>query len=371
MDEIVAKLKDCAANTPKGEWIRGGQWEMGLMESDTVPHKNILDAVTPDHPVYLGDSTVHGAWVNSLGLKLLGINKNTPDPAGGVIIREPDSTEPTGILVDNAAYDMLKKIPVYTDEQYRTAIKWAMAEMNKVGVTSVKDALADSYGLKTYKALDADGALNMNISASIGWKMAWIDTREKELEILEDRAQFATKNVGTDFIKIMLDGIPPTRTSAMLEPYVADKKHGDQFLGKLIHSADELKEDIVYLDSKNLTVKIHSTGDRAVRVALDAIEAARKTNPGSSMMHEISHAELIHPDDIPRFRELNVIAELCPILWYPTPLVEVMAQVIGEERANQFWPIKSLHEAGAHLIYGSDWPSVVPDPNPGPAWKPW
>ena len=84
------------------------------------------------------------------------------------------------------------------------------------------------------------------------------------------------------------------------------------------------------------------------------------------MMHEISHAELIHADDIPRFKALNVAAELCPILWYPTPLVEVMAQIVGEDVADRFWPIKTLHEAGAHMIYGSDWPSVVPDPNPWP-----
>ena len=164
----------------------------------------------------------------------------------------------------------------------------------------------------------------------------------------------------------MLDGIPPTRTSAMLEPYIPDELHGDKFLGKLIHSAEQLTEDMIYLDSRGLTVKIHATGDRAVRVSLDAIEAARNANKGSSMMHEISHAELIHPKDIPRFKELNVTAELSPILWYPTPLVEVMAQVIGEARANQFWPIKSLHDAGAHMIYGSDWPSVVPDSNPWP-----
>jgi predicted amidohydrolase YtcJ len=354
MDEIVAKISECAASTPKGEWIRGGQWAMGLMTSETVPHKKILDAITTEHPIYLGDSTVHGAWVNSKGLEALGINSDTPDPAGGVITRETNSTEPTGILIDNAAYDVLKLIPVYTDEQYQTALVWAAAEMNKVGVTAVKDALSDSHSLKAYKALDDAG------------RLSWTDTEEKERENLEKRADYATENVGTDFIKIMLDGIPPTRTAAMLEPYVADELHGDKYLGKLIHSPEDMKKDMIYLDSLGLTVKIHSTGDRAVRVSLDAIEAARKANPGSSMMHEISHAELIHPDDLPRFKELNVIAEMCPILWYPTPLVEVMSEVVGREVADRFWPIKDLHESGAHVIYGSDWPSVVPDPNPWP-----
>ena len=366
IDEIVAKLTDCAARAPRGEWIRGGQWAMELMASDTVPHKKILDAITREHPVYLGDSTVHGAWLNSMALDALGIDQDTPDPPGGVIVREPGGKEPTGILIDNAAYDVLKKLPAYSDAQTETALAWAMGEMNKVGVTAIKDAMADSYALGAYRGLDQSGRLTMKVSASIPWRMAWTDVREKELENVALRADYATKNVGTDFIKIMLDGIPPTRTAAMLKPYLPDAKHGDNFLGKLIHSPEQLTEDMIYLDSQGLTVKIHATGDRAVRVALDAIEAARTTNGASGLMHEISHAELIHPEDIPRFKQLNVTAEFSPILWYPSPLVQVMARVIGEERANRFWPIKSLQEAGARLIYGSDWPSVVPDPNPWP-----
>ena len=362
MDQIIAKLTECAAETPAGEWIRGGQWAMELMETDTVPHKDILDAITREHPIYLGDSTVHGAWLNSRALAELGIDEGTPDPRGGVILREPGTTEPTGVLVDNAAYNILDDLPAYTDEQYKTALAWSMHEMNKVGVTSVKDALTDGRSLKAYRGLDQDGLLTMKVSTSIAWRMHWIDYETN----VRQRAAYATENVGTEFIKIMLDGIPPTRTAAMLDPYLPDEKHGDSFTGKLIHSPEQLTEDMVYLDGQGLTVKIHATGDRAVRVTLDAVEAARKANGGPGMMHEISHAELIHPDDLPRFKELNVAAEFSPILWYPSPLVQVMEQVIGEERAGRFWPTRSLLEAGAHVIYGSDWPSVVPDPNPWP-----
>lgn len=366
MDQIVAKLTECAAETPSGEWIIGGQWAMELLESDTVPHRKILDAITREHPIYLGDSTVHAAWVNSKALAILEIDQDTPDIQGGVIVREAGSMEPTGVLIDNAAYDILKKLPGYSEEQYETALAWAMHEMNKVGVTTIKDAMADGRALRAYRGLDRSGRLTMKVSTSIPWRMAWSKSREKELELVGSRVDYATENVGTDFIKIMLDGIPPTRTAAMLEPYLPDEKHGDSFTGKLIHSPERLTEDMVYLDGQGLTVKIHATGDRAVRVTLDAIEAARKANGDSGMMHEVSHAEMIHPDDIPRFRQLNVVAEFSPILWYPSPLVQVMEQVIGEERANRFWPTKSLLEAGAHLVYGSDWPSVVPDPNPWP-----
>ena len=364
--EIVEKLKDCAAQTPPGEWVRGGQWAMELMESDTVPHRKILDAVTTAHPVYLGDSTVHAAWLNSPALEALGIDGATADPPGGVIVREADSGAPTGVLIDNAAYDVLKALPPYTDAQYQTALAWAMRELNKVGVTAIKDAIADRHALRAYRSLDESGLLTMKVSASLPWRMAWADDREQELENVRRRAEYATKNVGTDFIKIMLDGIPPTRTSAMLAPYLPDGKHGDNFSGKLIHAPEQLAEDLIKLDGAGLTVKIHATGDRAARVALDAIEAARKANGPSGLRHEISHAEWVHPDDIPRFKALNAVAEFSPILWYPTPLQEVMAEVVGEEMAGRMWPIKSLLEAGAGALYGSDWPSVVPDPNPWP-----
>ena len=111
---------------------------------------------------------------------------------------------------------------------------------------------------------------------------------------------------------------------------------------------------------------MHATGDGSLRAGLDAIAAARKANGNSRLRHEIAHAELIHADDIPRFKALNAVAELSPILWYPSPLVQTMATVIGRERADRFWPIKSLLDAGVLMVYGSDWPSVVPSPNPWP-----
>ena len=309
---------------------------------------------------------MHGAWLNSRALEVLGIDESTPDPAGGLILREPESMEPTGILIDNAAYDVLKKIPVYTDEQYETALVWAMHEMKQGGCDQRQGCCGRQLCAENLSKPGPGRAFNPESQYQYHLENGLDRYPGKELENLALRADYATPNVTTSFTKIMLDGIPPTRTSAMLEPYLPDEEHGDSFTGKLIHSPEQLTEDMIYLDGQGQTVKIHATGDRAVRVALDAIEAARKANGDSGLMHEISHAELIHPDDILRFKQLNATAEFSPILWYPSLLVEIMAQVIGAERANQFWPIKSLQDAGAHLIYGSDWPSVVPDPNPWP-----
>jgi predicted amidohydrolase YtcJ len=152
----------------------------------------------------------------------------------------------------------------------------------------------------------------------------------------------------------------------VLEPYLPDGIHPEGHRGYLTQSPELLKQDLIELDREGITVKIHATGDRSARVALDAVEAARKANGPSGLWHEVSHAEMIHPDDLPRFAALNVVAEMCPILWYPGPLHSMMEKALGKDRSERFWQSKTLLESGALVNYGSDWPSVVPSANPWP-----
>ena len=133
----------------------------------------------------------------------------------------------------------------------------------------------------------------------------------------------------------------------MLEPYVPDVKHGDNLMGKFKHTPEELKVDVINLDAQGLTVKIHATGDRSLRVSLDAFEAARKANNNSNLIHEVAHAEFIHPDDMPRFRKLNGAAEMSPVIWYPSPLSIAAGKALGEEKGKRLFPIKSLLKSGA------------------------
>lgn len=364
--EIVERVRACAAKAPKGSWIRGGQWAAETLETATPPTRAMLDAAAPDHPVYLIDSTYHNAWVNSRALAELGISAETPDPDGGVIVRGPDDREPTGILFDNAAYHAMKRLPLRSPEEYQAAIIWAVAELNAVGVVAMKDALADGHAVKAYAALDRAGKLNLRVGTSRPWHASWTEQEAEEDVNLEHWADDQTGHVRTGFAKIFLDGIPPTRTAVMLDAYPPDAVHGAGFKGEFQHPPEALNAALVRLDKLGLTVKMHATGDGSVRAGLDAIAAARAANGASGLRHEIAHAELIDADDMPRFKALNAVAELSPILWYPSPLVEAMAGVIGRERADRFWPIKTLRDAGAMMVYGSDWPSVVPSPNPWP-----
>ena len=365
IEHMVAKVGECARERKPGEWIRGGQWAAESLHGATPPSRALLDQVAPDNPVFLIDSTYHNAWVNSRALVALGIDDATPDPEGGTIVRDAAHAA-TGILFDNAAYHAMKRLPKRSAAEYEAAVQWAVKTVTALGVVAMKDALADGYATRAYAALDRAGRLDMRVATSRPWRATWTESDEEEARNRAHWADDQTAHVRTGFAKIFVDGIPPTRTAVMLEPYLPDATHGADFHGTPTHAQQDLVAGVIELDRLGLTIKMHATGDGSLRAALDAVAAARKANGDSGLRHEVAHAELVAPADLPRFRQLGVIAELSPILWYPSPLVEMMAGVMGRARAEQFWPIRSLRDAGALMVYGSDWPSVSPSPSPWP-----
>ncbi|MBT6211845.1 MAG: amidohydrolase [Woeseia sp.] len=366
LDEIVGVVANCSKNVEPGEWIRGGQWASSLLESDNSMNKELLDAVSPDNPVFLMDWSVHNAWVNSAALESLGITDETPNPIGGHILRDSVTGEATGLLLDNAAYEAQTQLPPYSERQYAEAVGSAIDQFVGFGITSFKDAMVTGSVLRAYDELARNGQLKSRVATSLAWKSSWSPSHEEELGSIANRQKFASVLVDTSFAKIMLDGVPMTRTSAMLDPYAPNEAFGSDHRGDMMFEQTELNEDVAYLDAQGLTVKIHATGDRAARAALDAFAYAREQNGNSNQVHELSHAQFIHKDDLPRFRQLNVAAEMCPILWHPHASDAARAAVLGTDRAIRMWPMRSLHDAGALVFYGSDWPAVVPDANPWP-----
>ncbi|MEM1091104.1 MAG: amidohydrolase [Pseudomonadota bacterium] len=361
--KVLDILRGCIAEAEPGEWIRGGQWnEVYFADNPKLP-KTILDEIAPDNPVFLMDWSVHHAWVNTLALEAFAIDRDTPDPSGGVIQRDVSSGEPTGLLFDNAAYNKRKLLPRYTEAQTAAALKWALDQVVPYGITTIKDAIVTTDLMAAYQALDAAGELIPRIKTSLTWKSAWALSRDDERALMGARETNRTSMIDPNFAKIMLDGVPMTYTSALLAPYEPNDVVGPDHRGKLMIPADELTRDVVELDRQGMSVKIHATGDAAARAALDAFEAARKASGNQDIIHEVSHAEMIHPDDVPRFKELNVAAEMCPILWYPIPGL-TWETWFGKDRVPA-WQVKTLLAAGALVTYGSDWP-VVPTANPWP-----
>jgi predicted amidohydrolase YtcJ len=216
-----------------------------------------------------------------------------------------------------------------------------------------------------FTELDRAGKLTLNVAICIPTPYGARNTALDYAQIEAVRSQYRTPRVRADFVKLFLDGVPtPARTAAMLAPYLPDQQHGAHFKGDLHVQPAVLNQDVAELDKRGFTVKMHAAGDRSVRVALDAIENARKLNGDSGLHHEVAHASFIDPTDVPRFAKLDAIPDYSPIIWYPSSITQAVFAAVGKERGEHFWPTRDLLDTGAKVAAGSDWPAAVPDENP-------
>ena len=366
-ETLIARVGEVAAKTPEGSWIIGGQWG-----SDLLPKLNTLDALaaldraSQGRPVMLRDDTYHNRWINSAALALAGLSAASADPEKGSIGRDAVTGALTGMMIETAAGIIERTIALsghYTDEMGRAAMARSIATLNSYGVTAFLDAAAMQPVLASLKGLDDRGELT-------AWSVSAMPAVEPSFmfgiagdELISLREQYRGVHAKPDFVKIFLDGVPGARTAAFHEPYTKDPVLGCCFRGSTIVTVPELIRWVGKCEKLGLGVKIHCAGDAAVSQALDAIDVVRSFNGPAKMMHHIAHASYIAPDDIARFAELGVVADLSPFLWYPTSFLEGHKQTMGEARALRFWPNKDLLAAGALLAGGSDWP-VMPNPDP-------
>lgn len=363
VSEITARIGSCAKGQPSGTWIRGGVFAAQLLDSDPPLHRSMLDAVAPDHPVILRSSGGHTAWVNSAALAAAGIDRNTSDPENGFIRRDAATGEATGLLHESAGRLVQDRVPDYTPEQYATAVASFARDLNRQGVTSIKDASVSPALLAVYREADRSGALTLRVAASLTLRTE-AGSLEEQMAMVRGRNQYRTPHINPDFVKIFVDGSAGARKAAFLEPYRDDPQHESGYTGEFLVTPEKLKEYLVRLDREGISVKMHCGGDAAVRAALDAIEAARLVNGNSGIPHEISHPNLVHEDDIPRFGPLNAVPDLTPVTWYPNPILDLLTRALGEERVQQMWQIRNFVETGATAVYGSDWPAITPNTNP-------
>lgn len=365
-DVVIARVRGCVEARAKGDWITGGSWDAASF-GNTPPHRALLDRVSPDNPVYLNDISGHSALVNSAALRLAGITRDTPNPAGGIIERDARG-EATGVLRESANQLVGRHIPPVTHEQGLTALKWALDQALSFGITSLTDAGTDEGVMRAYAALADQGALKQRVRGCFMWRpgnFASATTSSNPIERLE---LYARERFKPDCIKLVLDGVPTDgHTAAMVEPYADAKDMNDvRARGLLMVPAAVLKATVTDLDRRGLTVKFHAAGDAAVRAGLDAIEAARKANGYSGLRHDVGHNSFVQMSDIVRGRALGATFEMSPYIWSPGPIIPDIAKAIGPERMKRWIPVKDAVAAGALTVVGSDWP-VVPSLNPWPA----
>jgi len=216
--------------------------------------------------------------------------------------------------------------------------------------------------LQTLSTLDARGEMTAWCVASMPAHQPLYGADYFGDALIAMREDYRSAHVRPDFVKIFMDGVPTTRTASMIDPYTPDPLYGCCFRGEALVSIPELARWIAKCEKLGLSTKIHCAGDGAVRDTLDAIDVVRSFN-GPGRLHHIAHAGFIDPNDIARFKSLDVVADLSPIIWYPSPIIEAIQATIPEKRSSRYWPNRDLLEAGALMAAGSDWP-VVSNPDP-------
>ena len=359
--ELVAAY---AAEHPDEEWISGGGWSMDAFPGG-IPTRQALDAVVPDRPVFLPNRDGHGAWVNSRALALAGIDRSTPDPADGRIERD-GAGEPIGMLQEGAAILVSRLLPEITEDDWYSALLTAQDYLLSLGITGWQDAIVGRYEgeadpLTAYLRAAKAGTLLASVTGALWWD------RHRGLEQLGELLdQRSTGQAGTfraTSVKLMLDGVAENHTAAMLEPYLDGDGCSTGKAGLDFIDPGELPTFVAALDREGFQVHFHALGDRAVRNALDAVEAARRANGAGGGRHHLAHLQVIHPDDVPRFARVSATANIQP-LWatHEPQMDELTIPFLGERRAGWQYPFRSLEAAGAALCAGSDWPVSSPNP---------
>ena len=355
--QIFQALRDYVALHPKNEWLRGSGWELPIFP-DGNPRKEWLDEISPDKPVFLLSADGHSAWVNSKALALAGINAQTPDPVNGRIERDPNSKEPSGVLREDAMGLVEPLLPLYTKDQIDTGLQFAVKEANRLGITAILDAGTESYtsndsirrsydGLDSYREATLDKKISMRVAVS---QYANPESWKDDLTNLKKR-RFANELGVMNTVKIFADGVIEGGTAALLDAYL-----GTDDRGILNWNPDTLKKAVTEFDKAGFQVHIHAIGDWGIRSTLDAFEFARKHNGVEDKRHMMSHIQLIHPKDVPRFKELNIIASFQALWAYPDKYItDLTLPVLGPVRSKWNYPINSVFLSGARITGGSDW----------------
>jgi hypothetical protein len=361
---VQARIKAFAEANPRSAWVRGRGWLYGSFPGG-LPTRQQLDAVVSDRPAYMECYDGHSAWANSKALALAGITRSTKDPEGGVIVRDPATGEPTGALKESAGELVTRVIPQPDAEARFAMLLRALRLLNSQGITSVQDAGIPVETPTDPAATDAalfaralrEGRLSVRIAAAVVMKEGDFERPVAEAARLRALHDDATLRFGR--VKGFTDGVIEAHTAAMFEPYADDPTGG---LGLPNWTPEGLKKAVVAADQAGLQVYLHAIGDRGVRMALDAYEAALRAGGPRDRRGRIEHIETIQAADYPRFSSLGVIASMQPLHANPDQNnVDVWSRNAGKDRASRGFAWGNLERAGARLVFGSDWPVVTSD----------
>lgn len=345
LDATLDTIKAYAEANPELEWIQGRGWNQTLWPENEFPTAADLDKVVDDRPVWLTRVDGHAAWANTKAMELAGISRETPDPQGGKIIRDRAGNA-TGVFVDAAQNYINQIIPEPTKSEKKLALQKALEELAEVGITSVHDAGMGVDTWNLYKEFADAGKLTARIYAMIRGTGKAFDELSKNGPI----NSYANDRLALRSVKISADGALGSRGAAMKEPYSDDP--GNR--GLLFYDQEELNEMVLKSIGNGYQTNIHAIGDRANYVVLNAFEAAKEEFGEQGLRHRIEHAQIVSLEDIPRFKELNLIASMQAT--HATSDKNMAEDRVGSERIKGGYAWQKFLDQGTIIANGSDFP---------------
>lgn len=351
-------VRDYITAHPGDTWIQGMGWYYSIFGSSGLPDKKVVDEVVRDRPVFLRAYDNHSSLANSKALQMAGITRSTPNPPNGIIVHDPATGEPTGVLKEAAGELVEKIIPQPTREQQLKLLAQAIQYASSLGLTRVHSCGGDEENIELFDELRQRGQLTVRFYMA-PFVIPPAVSPDFIAMLERNRKKYHDDWLDAGAVKFLLDGVIEAHTAAMLAPYANDPSNS----GQLYFEPDKYKEGVMELDRLGFQIFTHAIGDRAIRLALDAYEEANKANGHPDARDRIEHIEDPSPQDIPRFGELGVIASMQPLHETPNDnILNVWAVNVGPERAQHAWPWHDILAGGGHLAFGSDWPVVTLNP---------
>jgi predicted amidohydrolase YtcJ len=358
LDDIQSRIRTWAASHTDAPWVLGRGWYYEPFPGG-LPTRQQLDAIVSDRPAQIVSYDGHTSWVNTRALRMARITRKTPNPPGGVIVKDPKTGEPTGALKEAAMALVSDHVPASTRTERAAALRSAIGEAQRNGITSVQNASSNAEDFELYTEALRDGDLGVRVYSALETSGELSATAIASLDAVAKRyPDDPLFKAGA--IKIMLDGVIEAHTAAMLSPYANDTASGTPTI-----DADGLNRMVRLLDASGWQVMTHAVGDRAVNMALTAYEHAVRSNPlpERGRRHRIEHVETVDATDIPRFGALGVIASMQPYMGAPGPSqMDVWFKNVGPERASLGWAYNSIAARAGRLAFGSEWPAVPMNP---------
>lgn len=355
LEGYIREIAEHVNDHPEIKVYRGSGWTDTLFPS-LGPTKEILDAIIPDRPIAIVSYDGHSMWVNSVTLERAQINQDTPDPEGGRIERDPETGQPSGTLRETAFKLVESVIPDYSLEERKKALLAYQEMAIRVGITMCHDAMLDTQSIAAFNALAEENQLKMRFRGAITMEPGQGIKQQIE-DVIEERSKNTHPFFQTHAAKIFVDGVVEGGTAYLLKPY----EHKPEFYGEPIWDPESLYDACIALDQEGLQIHFHVIGDAATRITLEALEKAKGTRGRLGSRHLATHLQLVEPEDIPRFKELDVIGVPQPF-WFKIDdyYRELAVPYLGKERADRQYPMQSFIDQGVMMASASDFPVTIP-----------